>query len=123
MNTAFAADKSDPLAGVADPEKKGSPVDDERLSIISHMHNHRRLTARQIQLLAIAGTIGAALFVGIGTSLRDGGPLSLVLGFAVWASVIWATAQCQIEMVTLLPLDGSFIRFAGRFVDEVSSET
>lgn len=26
--------------------------------------------------------------------------------------------QCQIEMVTLLPIDGSFIRFAGRFVDE-----
>lgn len=122
MNTAAAASGKDPLAGVADPgDVKYSITDDEKqaaMSIVEGMHNHRRLTGRQIQLLSIAGTIGAALFVGIGTSLRDGGPLSLFLGFVVWASVIWATAQCQIEMVTLLPLDGSFIRFAGRFVDE-----
>lgn len=42
----------------------------------------------------------------------------MVLGYSVWASVIYATALCQAEMVTLLPLDGSFIRLAGRFVDE-----
>lgn len=30
---------------------------------------HRRLNPRQIQLLALAGTVGAALFVGIGASL------------------------------------------------------
>ncbi|KAK9895840.1 hypothetical protein P389DRAFT_152416 [Cystobasidium minutum MCA 4210] len=114
--------KDDPLAGVADPEKKvdsdGKVMESEEMTIVQHMHNHRRLNPRQIQLLAIAGTIGAALFVGIGGSLRDGGPLNLVLGYSVWASVIYATALCQAEMVTLLPLDGSFIRLAGRFVDE-----
>ncbi|KAL7010084.1 general amino acid permease agp2 [Cystobasidiomycetes sp. EMM_F5] len=125
----LAASKSNPLAGTGvdftngDGDEKGifsgkMQLDDERSSIVDDMRNHRRLTGRQIQLLAIAGTIGAALFVGIGYSLRDGGPLSLLLGFAFWASVIWATAQCQVEMVTLLPVDGSFIRFAGRFVDE-----
>lgn len=41
-----------------------------------------------------------------------------MLGYTVWASVVYATALCQAEMVTLLPLDGSFIRMAGRFVDE-----
>ena len=40
------------------------------------------------------------------------------LGFVVWSTAIFAVAQCQIEMVSLLPVDGSFIRFAGRFVDE-----
>jgi len=123
-----AIDKKDPLVGVADPEGKlrrhgsGSGYDDSEkqavMSVVEAMHNHRRLSARQISLLAIAGTIGAALFVGIGTSLRNGGPLSLLLGFIVWSSVIFSVAQCQIEMVTLLPLDGSFIRFAGRFVDD-----
>lgn len=61
---------------------------------------------------------GAALFVGIGSSLANGGPLSLLLGFMFWCINIWCVTQCQVEMVTLLPLDGSFIRFAGRFVDE-----
>lgn len=62
--------------------------------------------------------IGAALFVGIGSSLANGGPLSLLLGFIFWCVNIYCVAQCQVEMVTLLPIDGSFIRFAGRFVDE-----
>lgn len=54
--------KDDPLAGVVDPEKKndgaGVRVDEGEMTMIEHMHNHRRLSARQIQLLAIAGTIG-----------------------------------------------------------------
>jgi hypothetical protein len=65
----------DPLAGVVNHEKElaGSDIDvvakgghggDGSMSIIEAMHNHRRLTARQIQLLSIAGTIGewASLF-------------------------------------------------------------
>ena len=65
MNTSFAADGKNPLAGVADPDNKGTTKefdDGEKqatMSIVEQMHNHRRLTARQIQLLSIAGTIGA----------------------------------------------------------------
>ena len=66
MNTAFAASGADPLAGVADPKDvKYSVTDDEKqatMSIIESMHNHRRLTSRQIQLLSIAGTVGEGAF-------------------------------------------------------------
>lgn len=129
-----AVDSKNPLAGVPSPsheksEKQASgsglgqdsayaKEEGSALSVLEHMHNHRRLTARQISFLAIAGTIGAALFVGIGTSLRNGGPGSLLIGFMIWSSVIWSVAQCQIEVVTMFPTDGSFIRNAGRFVDE-----
>ncbi|KAL2868401.1 amino acid permease/ SLC12A domain-containing protein [Aspergillus lucknowensis] len=78
--------------------------------------NHRRLNPRQIQLTAIAGSIGAALFVAIGSGVMSG-PLCLFLAFIFWASVVFSIAQCQTEIVTLLPLDGSFIRLAGRMVD------
>lgn len=58
----LAASKENPLAGVASPKARvSSNFDDEKQHVISavqHMHNHRRLTSRQIQLLAIAGTIG-----------------------------------------------------------------
>jgi amino acid transporter len=77
---------------------------------------HRKLGARQIQLTSIAGSIGAALFVAIGSGL-PGGPLALLVGFIFWASVIFAIAQCQLEIVSLLPLDGSYIRLAARIVD------
>lgn len=76
------------------------------------------LTLVNYHYLQIVTITGAALFVGIGSSLANGGPLSLLLGFIFWCINIWCVAQCQVEMVTLLPLDGSFIRFAGRFVDE-----
>ncbi|KAI7515446.1 hypothetical protein KC317_g23785, partial [Hortaea werneckii] len=39
---------------------------------------HRRLRNRQIQLLAIGGSIGTALFVSIGTGLQHAGPANLL---------------------------------------------
>ncbi|OCF41832.1 amino acid transporter [Kwoniella heveanensis CBS 569] len=83
---------------------------------IAHAVNHRRLNPRQIQLSSIAGAIGAALFVAIGSGVLSG-PLALLIGFIFWATVVYSIAQCQLEIVTLLPLDGSFIRLAGRMVD------
>jgi amino acid transporter len=38
-------------------------------------------------------------------------------GFLWWATVIFATAQCQLETVSYFPWDGSFVRIAGRCVD------
>ncbi|KAJ4245020.1 hypothetical protein NW762_014227 [Fusarium torreyae] len=78
--------------------------------------NHRKLNPRQIQLTSIAGSIGAALFVAIGSGVRSG-PLALLLAFIFWAFVIFCIAQCQTEIVTLFPVDGAFIRLAGRMVD------
>jgi len=108
--------KADSIAEEASNEN--IDVFPETLESVEGQLNHRRLSGRQIQLLAIAGTVGAALFVAIGSSLRAAGPLGLLLGFIFWTSVIFCVAKCQAEMVTLHPVDGSFIRNAGRFVDE-----
>ncbi|KIR57657.1 hypothetical protein I312_106766 [Cryptococcus bacillisporus CA1280] len=78
--------------------------------------NHRKLNARQIQLSSIAGAIGAALFVAIGSGVTAG-PVALLIGFIFWATVVYSVAQCQLEIVSLFPLDGSFIRLASRMVD------
>ncbi|KAF4428889.1 Amino acid transporter [Fusarium acutatum] len=78
--------------------------------------NHRRLNPRHIQLTAFAGSIGAAFFVAIGSGVLSG-PLCLLLAFIFWVTVVFSVAQCQMEIVTLFPLDGSFIRLAGRMVD------
>ncbi|KEQ91163.1 hypothetical protein AUEXF2481DRAFT_48389 [Aureobasidium subglaciale EXF-2481] len=78
--------------------------------------NHRRLGSRQLQLTAIAGSIGASLFVGIGSGVSSG-PVCLLLAFIFWVTVVFSIAQCQAEIVTLFPLDGSFVRLASRMVD------
>ena len=44
----------------------------------------RRLGNRQIQLIAIGGSIGTALFVSIGGGLNKGGPGSLFLAYVIY---------------------------------------
>ncbi|CCO28205.1 General amino acid permease AGP2 [Rhizoctonia solani AG-1 IB] len=80
-------------------------------------HTKRVLNARQVQLFSIGGTIGTSIFVAIGTALVRGGPLSLLIGYAFWCSVIFCVNEGQAEMVCLLPIESSFNRFATRWVD------
>ncbi|CAE6442716.1 unnamed protein product [Rhizoctonia solani] len=80
-------------------------------------HTKRVLNARQVQLFSIGGTIGTSIFVAIGSALVHGGPLSLLLGYAFWCSVIFCVNEGQAEMVCLLPIESSFNRFATRWVD------
>ncbi|TYJ58458.1 hypothetical protein B9479_000665 [Cryptococcus floricola] len=78
---------------------------------------HRGLRMRHVQLIAISGSIGSALFVSIGNPLTSAGPLGLLIGVTLWSLVVWAASNCLIEMTTLLPLDGGFVKLSGRFVD------
>lgn len=50
----------------------------------THDHTHRTLKSRHLQLIGIGGTIGTALYVQIGSGLRESGPGSLFLGFGIW---------------------------------------
>ncbi|KAG8630495.1 hypothetical protein KVT40_002114 [Elsinoe batatas] len=79
---------------------------------------HRRLNNRQIQLLAIGGSIGTALFVSIGSGLNRGGPGSLFIAYTVYACFLALVNNCIAEMSTLHPVSGGFVRLAGHFVDD-----
>ena len=78
----------------------------------------RGLSGRHVQLMAIGGSIGTGLFVGIGSSLSTAGPLSCVLAYIVYPTLfIWACNMCVAEMATHLPIRGSIFEFASRYVD------
>ncbi|CAD0100817.1 unnamed protein product [Aureobasidium mustum] len=81
-------------------------------------HLQRRLGNRQIQLIAIGGSIGTALFVSIGGGLVKGGPGSLLVAYAVYSAMLGFVNNCIAEMTILFPMEGGFIRLAGHFVDE-----
>ncbi|KAI1412751.1 amino acid permease/ SLC12A domain-containing protein [Hypoxylon sp. FL1857] len=78
----------------------------------------RHLGNRQIQLIAVGGSIGTALFVSIGGGLAKGGPGSLLIGYTIYAIMVGLVNNSMAEMVTYMPVSGSFIRMAGRWVDE-----
>lgn len=78
----------------------------------------RRLNNRQIQLIAIGGSIGTALFVSIGGALNKGGPGSLLIAYLLYSCFLALVNNCMAEMATAFPVSGGFVRMAGKWVDE-----
>ncbi|KAG8532317.1 uncharacterized protein KY384_003958 [Bacidia gigantensis] len=77
----------------------------------------RGLKARHIQFIAIGGTIGTGLFLGIGRALTQAGPLSLFLGYLFTGIAVYGMVQSLGEMATWLPIPGAIPQFCARYVD------
>src|ERR1700734_553005 len=58
----------------------------------------RGLSARQVQMIAIAGTIGTGLFLGTGRSLAQGGPASMLICFTIVGFIVHVTVLLLGEM-------------------------
>lgn len=78
----------------------------------------RRLSARQVQMIAIGGTIGTGLFLGTGKSLATGGPGSILIAYSIVGAIVFVTMLSLGEMAAFVPVAGSFCTYAGRFVDD-----
>jgi len=74
----------------------------------------RHLTNRQIQMIAIGGSIGTALFVSIGYGLIEGGPGNLLLGFTIYSLFLSLVNSCVAEMTVYMPVSGGFVRLGGK---------
>lgn len=81
-------------------------------------HLHRSLGNRQVQLIAIGGSIGTALFVSIGGALNKGGPGGLFLAYLFYTFLMGFVNNSMAEMATLMPVSGGFVRLAGKWVDD-----
>jgi amino acid transporter, AAT family len=77
----------------------------------------RRLSARQVQMIALGGTIGSGLFLGTGKSLANGGPASLLIAYAIVGVIVYLTMLALGEMAAYMPISGSFGVYATRFVN------
>jgi AAT family amino acid transporter len=103
-----------------DPEK--APQDVATSPDPSHIINEdrlrRALSARQVQMIAIGGTIGTGLFLGTGKALATGGPASLLICYSIVGFIVFVTMLSLGEMAAFVPVAGSFCTFAGRYVDD-----
>lgn len=101
------------------PPFSGSETDfAEGLSADNADQLQRHLRNRQIQLIAIGGSIGTALFVSIGNGLYHAGAAGLLLAFVIQSCVLAMVNNCVAEMSTAYPVSGGFIRHAGKWVDD-----
>ncbi|KAJ7774222.1 amino acid permease [Mycena maculata] len=67
--------------------------------------------------------IGTGLFLSTATSLRNGGPVGILLGYIFVGSICYSVMISLGEMVAYLPIPGGHIKLAERFVDPAFSFT
>ncbi|EGO27031.1 general amino acid permease [Serpula lacrymans var. lacrymans S7.9] len=77
----------------------------------------RKLGRQHIQMLALAGTIGTGLFLGLGQILALCGPLGALLVYLHVASVVYATLTSVGELTAYAPVSGTLIHYAARWFD------
>jgi amino acid transporter len=77
----------------------------------------RGLKSRHIQFIALGGTIGTGLFLGIGSAFANAGPVSVLLGYSLTGVAVFGMMQSLGEMATWLPLPGAVPQYAARYAD------
>ena len=65
------------------------------------------LSNRHIQLIALGGSIGTGLFLGISQTIKLAGP-SVILGYAIAGLIAFLMMRQLGEMIVHEPVSGSF---------------
>ncbi|KAI8611697.1 lysine-specific permease [Chytriomyces sp. MP71] len=78
---------------------------------------HRKLEPRHLQMIALGGTIGTGLFVGIGGPIAVAGPLGVLVAFAIVAVMVFSVVVAIGEIATQVPCSGAFGELTARFLD------
>ncbi|KZF24971.1 AAT family amino acid transporter [Xylona heveae TC161] len=110
----------------SDPTKKDETVTEENNADSIDFANgeiiqssdalQRHLSSRQIQLIAIGGSIGAALFVSIGYGLMQGAG-SLLIAFSIYSCILALVNNSMAEMCIFMPVSASFVQHGSVWVD------
>lgn len=82
--------------GLSSRSNKGpeSPIpaeisDDSSIEDARKRPLHRKLKARHLQMIAIAGIIGPGLLVGSGNALRLAGPAGILISFSLVGLIVY----------------------------------
>ncbi|KAJ9149358.1 Proline-specific permease [Pleurostoma richardsiae] len=97
---------------------EGAAVLGDETMVDQYGYVTRGLKSRHVQFIALGGTIGTGLFLGIGSALTRAGPLSVLLGYTGTGIAVFAMMQSLGEMATWLPLPGAIPQFCARYVDD-----
>ncbi|GEO75303.1 amino acid permease [Levilactobacillus namurensis] len=78
----------------------------------------RRLSSRQMQMIALGGTIGVGLFMGSGSTIKWTGP-SVLIAYIISGVFLYLIMRALGEMLYVHPTTGSFATFASQYMHPV----
>jgi L-asparagine transporter-like permease len=77
---------------------------------------HRRLTQRQLTMIAIGGAIGVGLFLGSSVTIRLAGP-AVLLSYLLGAGIALIMSVALTEMAVVHPVAGAFGVYAEKYLN------
>src|SRR5260370_3847983 len=77
----------------------------------------RELTARQMAMVAVGGSIGTGLVLGSGAAIQVAGP-AVVVTYVLSALIAWTVAMAMGEMSSMHPAAGSFGVYAELYLND-----
>jgi L-asparagine transporter-like permease len=77
---------------------------------------HRRLSQRQLTMMAIGGAIGVGLFLGSGVTIRLAGP-AVILSYLFGAGIALIISYVLAEMAVVHPVAGAFGVYAETYIN------
>lgn len=108
---------SDPGPGSQDAESLA--MGDFGSQPLQRTETRRDIKSRHAQMIAIGGTIGTGLFVGIGQALAISGPLNLLLAYCIICFFVYCIMTATTEVSSYLPIPGASMAYYGsRFVSK-----
>lgn len=82
-------------------------------------HLKRGLSSRQVQMIALGGTIGVGLFMGASSTIKWSGP-SAIFAYLVAGLFLYLVMRAMGELVYLYPTTGSFANYASDYLHPVA---
>ena len=76
----------------------------------------RRLTQRQLTMIAIGGAIGVGLFLGSSITIQLAGP-GVIITYLIGALISMTVAYALAEMAVIHPVSGSFGIYAEKYLN------
>nr|MDK7245795.1 amino acid permease [Staphylococcus lugdunensis] len=86
---------------------------------MSNNELHRSLSARQVRMIALGGTIGVGLFMGATSTIKWTGP-SVIFAYLIAGIFLFLIMRAMGEMIYLNPTTGSFATFASDYIHPVA---
>src|SRR5882757_7936046 len=77
---------------------------------------HRRLSQRQLTMMAIGGAIGVGLFLGSSVTIRLAGP-AVILSYVLGAGIALIMSYVLTEMAVVHPVAGAFGVYAEKYLN------